>query len=66
MAVYLTLWYIVFVCHQNDVCEDSTGSVYAGGYRGLSKSELCVLDKLCSSGLLQSVLMSYVDYDDDG
>ena len=33
--MHLILWYIVFVCHQNYVCEDSIGSVYAGGYSGL-------------------------------
>ena len=31
---------IVFVCHQNHVCEYSISSVYVGGYCGLSKSEL--------------------------
>ena len=36
--MHLTLWYIVFVCHKNDVCEDSIGSVYVGGYCGLSES----------------------------
>ena len=71
MVVHLTIWYCVFVCHQNDVCEDSVGSVYIGGYCGLSESELCVFDKLCPVGflvvcespsvLLQSVVMSYVD-----
>ena len=30
--MHLTLWYIVFVCHQNDVCEDDIDSVYVGGY----------------------------------
>ena len=25
------LWYVVFVCHQYDVCEKSVGSVYVGG-----------------------------------
>ena len=64
------------VCHQNDVCEDSIGSVYVGGYCGLSESELCVFGKLCpvgflvvcecSSALLQFVVMSYVDCGDDG
>ena len=43
----ITLWYFVFVCHQNDVCEDSIGSVYVGGYCGLSESELCVFGRLC-------------------
>ena len=38
VAVHLTIWYIVLVCHQNDVCEASIGSVYVGGYCGLSKA----------------------------
>ena len=37
----------IFVCHQNDVCEDSIISVYVGGYRDLSESEPCVFGKLC-------------------
>ena len=71
VVVHLILWYIVLVCHQNDVCADSIGSVYVGGYCGLSESELCVFDKLCpvcfllicecSLGLLQ-----YVDCGEDG
>ena len=66
----------MFVCHQNDVCEDSIGSVYVGGYCGLSESELCVFGKLCPVGflvvcecslvLLQPVVMSSVDCGDDG
>ena len=28
----------LLVCHQYDVCENSVGSVYIGGYGGLSKS----------------------------
>ena len=66
----------MFVCHQNDVCEDSIGRVYVGGYCGLTESEVCVFGKLCpvvflvvcecSSVLLQSVVMSYVDCGDDG
>ena len=36
------LWYVVLVCHQYDVCENSVGSVYVGGYGGLSESGLCV------------------------
>ena len=35
------------VCHQYDVCENSVGSVYVGGYGGLSESGLCVFCKLC-------------------
>ena len=41
--VHLILWYIVFVCHQDNVCEDYISSVYVGGYCGLSESALCVL-----------------------
>ena len=26
----LSLWYVVLVCHQYDVCENSVGSVYVG------------------------------------
>ena len=74
--MHLTLWYIVFVCHQNDVCEHSIGSVYVGGYCGLRKIYFCVFGKLCpvgflvvckcSSVLLRSIVMSYVDCGDDG
>ena len=39
IAMHHTLWYIVFVCHQNNVCENYIGSVYVGGYSGLSKSK---------------------------
>ena len=35
------------VCHQNDVCDDSIGSGYVGGYCGLSESELGVFGKSC-------------------
>ena len=52
IAMLLTLWYIMFVCNQNDVCEDSNGSVYVGGYCGLSESGLCVLRELCPVGIL--------------
>ena len=43
IAVHLALWYVVLVCHQYDVCENSVGSVYVGGYGGLSESGLCVI-----------------------
>ena len=69
--MHLALWYVLLVCHQYDVCENSVGSVYVGGYGGLSESGLCVLCKLCQVGflvvgngpsvLLQSVVMSYVN-----
>ena len=45
--MHLTLGYIVFVCHQDDDCKDSFGSVYVGGYGGLSESGLCVFCKSC-------------------
>ena len=43
VAVHLALWYVLLVCHQYDVCENSVGSVYVG----LSESGLCVFCKLC-------------------
>ena len=74
--MHLALWYVVLVCHQYDVCTNYVGSVYVGGYGGLSESRLCVFCKLCSVGflavgespsvLLLSVVMSYVNYGDDG
>ena len=43
--MHVSLLYVVLVCHQYDVCEYSVGSVYVGGYGGLSESglfrELC-------------------------
>ena len=39
--------FVLLVCHQYDVCENSVGSVYVGGYGGLSESGLCVFCKLC-------------------
>ena len=45
--MHLSLWYVVLVCHQYDVCENSVGSVYIGGYGSLSKSGLCVFRELC-------------------
>ena len=47
VAMHLALWYVVLVCHQYDVCENSVGSVYVGGYGGLSESGHCVFCKLC-------------------
>ena len=42
ISMHLALWYVVLVCHQYDVCENFVGTVYVGGYGGLSKSGLCV------------------------
>ena len=50
--MYLALWYVVLVCHRYDVCENYVGSVYIGGYGGLSESGLCVFRKLCPVGFL--------------
>ena len=65
----------MFACLQNDVSEDYIGSVYVGGYCGLSESELCVFCNLCLVGfpvilecsyvMYQPVVMSYVDCGDD-
>ena len=47
VAVHLALWYVLLVCHQYDVCKNYVGSVYVGGYGGLSESGLCVFCELC-------------------
>ena len=31
IAVHLTLWYVVLVCHQYDVCKNYVGNVYMVG-----------------------------------
>ena len=74
--MHLTLWYVVLVCHQYNICEDYIGSVYVGGYCGLSERGLCVFRELRPVGflivgespsiLLCSGVMSYVDCGDDG
>ena len=51
-AMHLALWYVVLVCHQYDVCEKYVGSVYVGGYCGVSKIGLCVFRKLCPVSFL--------------
>ena len=66
----------MLVCHQYDVCKNYIGSVYVGGYGGLSESGLCVFRELypvsylvvgeSPSVLLQSVVMSYVNCGDYG
>ena len=50
--MHLALCYVVLVCHQYDVCNYSVGSVYIGGYGGLSKRGLCVFRELCPVSLL--------------
>ena len=61
------------ICHQDNVCENSIGSVYVGGYCGLNESVLCVFCKLCPVGFLVLckcssfffVVCSHVDCGDD-
>ena len=46
------LWYVVLVCYQYGVCENYIGSVYIGGYGGLSESGPCVFRELCPVSFL--------------
>ena len=50
--MHLALWYVVLVCHQYDVCKNYVGSVYVGGYGGMSKNGLCVFGELCPVSFL--------------
>ena len=50
--MHLYLWYVVLVCHQYDVCENSVGGVCIGGYGGLSESGPCVFRELCPVSFL--------------
>ena len=50
--MHLSIWYVVLVCHQYDVFENYVGSVYIGGYGGLSESGLCVFRELCPVSFL--------------
>ena len=50
--MHLSLLYVVLACHQYDVCENSVGSVYIGGYGSLSESGLCVFVELCPVSFL--------------
>ena len=45
--MHLSLWYVVLVSHQYDVCKHYVGSVYVVGKGGLSESRLCVFRELC-------------------
>ena len=65
-----THWCIVFVSYHNNVFENYIGSVYVGICCGRSKSGLCVFGNFyqvcnCSSVLLHSIVMLYVDCGDD-
>ena len=50
--MHLALWYVVLVYHQYDVSKNYVGSVYVGGYGGLSESGLCVFRDLCPVSFL--------------
>ena len=50
--MHLSLWYVLLVCHQYDVCENSVGSVYIGGYGTLSENGLCDFRELCPVSFL--------------
>ena len=50
--MHLALPNVVLVCHQYDICEKYVGSVYIGGYGGLSESGLCVFRELCPVSFL--------------
>ena len=50
--MHISLRCVVLVCHQYNVCEYSVGSVYIGGYGGLSESGLCVFHELCPVSFL--------------
>ena len=52
IAVHRAFWYVVLVCHQDDVYKNNDGSVYVGGYGGLSESGLCVFRELCQVSFL--------------
>ena len=47
--MYISLWCVVLVYHQYDVCKNYVGNVYVGGYGGLIKSGL---RELCPVGFL--------------
>ena len=45
--VYLAFWDVVFVCVENDLCEDSVCSVYVWWWLNVRESSLCVCSELC-------------------
>ena len=47
--MHLPFWY---VCQQYDLCKQIVGSVYVGGYGGLSESGRCVFRELCPVAFL--------------
>ena len=69
--MYTLLMLFICVILSAISCELSIGSLYVGGYCGLSENRLYVFGKLCPVGFLvvcecssvslQSIFMSYVD-----
>ena len=58
VAIHLARWYVLLVCHQYDVCENSVGSVYVGGYGGIFHVGLyvcfCYVLSLCVDVMVMS------------
>ena len=52
--MHLSLWYVVLVCHQYDDCKKYVGSVYIGGYGGMS-------DYVSSVNCVQSAFLQLVN-----
>ena len=50
--MHLSLWYVVLVCHQYDVCENYVGSMYIEVYGGLANA-----DSVSSVNCVQSALL---------
>ena len=50
--MHLAILYVVLVFHQYDVCKNYVGSVYVGGYGGLSENRLCVFCEWCPVSFL--------------
>ena len=51
-VMHLTLWYVVLVCHQYDVCKNYAGSVYVGGILVSAKA-----DSVSSVNCVQSAFL---------
>ena len=50
--MHLTVWYVVLVCHQYDVCKNYVDSLYNGECGGLGEGGLCVFRELYPVGFL--------------
>ena len=53
----------MLVCHQFDVCKKYVGSVYVGGYGGLTESGLCVFRELSPVSFLEHLKFCVVCID---